>query len=184
MTRPHPPLSAPQPDRVGTLGQLRDLVLPETALDLGGPAELCPGLVLRADPAARIAASWSSPRGRLLELATRVEAPGDWLGLHLTLGLSDLTGLAWLGFAARTGAGQALVARACLRSGLADGGFHDTFFDRDLLSQAAILDHQDMIAPDQRPDLPQQAPWREFILFLPPTQDIDWALHDLRLFAL
>lgn len=143
-----------------------------------------PGLVFRIDPEARISGHWHSPRGRLLELRTTVDRPGAWLGLHLTLPPFDLTGITWLGFAARSAADPAQVARACLRSGLDAGGFRDDFFPRDLLSHGFETDHVDLLAPDHHPDLPRKAPWREFVLFLPPVRDIRWTLHSLRLFVL
>lgn len=149
-----------------------------------GPGALAPGIDLRIDPGAQIAGHWSSPRGRLLELRTEVTRPGDWLGLHLALPPLDLAGVAWLGLALRSAGGAALVVRACLRSGLAEGGFRDDFFDRHILSQPGETDHVDMMAPDRRPGLPLQAPWRECVLFLPPAHSIVWALHDLRLFRL
>jgi len=145
---------------------------------------ISPGVVLRIDPAARIGLTWSSPRARLLELRTTVTTPGDWLGLHVALPPLDLGGVAWFGFVARSAAATALVARACLRSGLPEGGFSDAFFDRHLLSQPGETDHADVMAPDRRPDLPARAPWRDFVLFLPSTHDIAWALHDLRLVRL
>ena len=88
--------------------------------------------------------------------------PGRWLGLHLALALPDLAAVGWLGFAARSAATPAMTLRACLRSGLAAGGFFDTFFDKHILSQSAETDHLDMIAPAHQPDLPLCAPWREF----------------------
>lgn len=160
---------------------LRSAVHPVKSLD---EQPLAPGLGFRIDPAARMTGRWQSPRGRLLELETEVEQPGDWLGLHLALPLLDLTGLGWFGFVARVAAGRAQVLRACLRSGLPGGGFHDLFFDRHILAQSAVTDHHDLIAPDHWPDLPRHALWREFVLFLPPERGIALSLHDLRLFRL
>ena len=171
---------------------------------LTGPV-LAPGIALHIDPAAQIAVTWASPRARLLEVQTRVTTPGAWLGLHIALPPLDLRAVEWLGFAARSAAATALVARVALRSGLpeengggtaggigggtrggtgggeAGGGFCDAFFDRYLLSQPTLGEHHDMLAPPRRPDLPPRAPWRELVLFLPPGHDIAWALHDLRL---
>lgn len=178
-TAPH--AAASPTDRLNApLAALRPAVLPWA--DLAAP--LPPGLVLHADPEAPRSGRWQSPRGRLLELETRPETSGRWLGLHLPLPLDDLSPLAWIGLAARSAASEALAVRVCLRSGLAAGGFRDCFFDRHLLSQPAESDHLDMLAPDRCPDLPQRAPWREIVLFLPPHRPLAWALHDLRLFAL
>ena len=162
----------------GQLAALRAAALPEVALT----APLPHGLAFHVDPDAGMTGRWQSPRGRLLELTTTPKAPGKWLGLHLTLPLTDLSGLTWIGIAARSAAGSAMAVRVCLRSGRAEGGFHDEFFDRQILSQPAESDHVDLLAPDRRPNLPQKAPWREIILFLPPDRGITWALHDLRLF--
>ena len=148
-------------------------------------AALGPDLALHVDPAARLDGVWRSPRGRLLELETRVTQPGAWFALHLGLPaqLADLTDVTWLGLAARSSAARAVAVRACLRSGTGDG-FHDCILDRHILSQPRDSDHHDLLAPEPHPDLPRQAPWREFILFLPPAEPLDWVLHDLRLFVL
>lgn len=169
---------------VAALGALRAAVVPDQPPDPAGTRVIAPGIALRRDPAGSGQSRWASPRGRLLEIATEVETPGDWLGLHIDLPGFDARAPAWIGFAAATGADHALVLRACLRSGLATGGFRDEFFDRHLLSQPARSDHVDLIAPATRPDLPARAPWRELILFLPPERSFAWVLHDLRLFLL
>lgn len=159
----------------------RRAVGPQTLDAADSARAIAPGIACHVDPAARIGLHWSSPRGRLLDIRTAVATPGGWLGLHVALPPLDLSRTAWFGFVTRTAAGAALAARACLRSGDGAGGFSDAFFDRHVLSQPGETDHVDMLAPVRRPDLPPQAPWREFILFLPPTHDVDWALHDLRL---
>lgn len=162
--------------------------LAETEPLFGGShsARLVPGVTLHLDPAAEARGRWSSPEGRLIELHTTLTRPGAWFGLHLALpaNLPPLDRIAWIGVAARTGAGRGVGVRVCLRSGLPPGGFHDCFFPRLLLSQGRVGDHLDMIAPARLPDLPRTAPWRELVLFLPPAEGLDWALHDLRVFAL
>lgn len=144
---------------------------------------LVPGAFLRRDAAGQISGHWHSPQGRLLEVAAEITVPGQWFALHLELDLPDLTGISWLGFVARSTASPTAAIRACLRSGT-KGGYHDCFFDRHILAQSRESDHQDLIAPARHADLPAQAPWREFILFLPPTRAFHWALHDLRVFTL
>jgi hypothetical protein len=165
---------------------LRALAGAEGPLFEGGRAEtpLAPGLSLNADPEAGIIGIWRSPRGRLLEIEATPKAPGAWFALHLVLPLPDLAGIGWLGFVARSSSDRAVAVLPCLRSGLATGGFHDCFFDRHILSRGQQTDHHDLIAPEWRPDLPVRAPWRELILFLPPTEPLHWALHDLRVFTL
>lgn len=147
-------------------------------------SEILPDLHLRVDPEAAISLWLSSPRDRFLELEARVSRPGAWLGLHLTLPLPDLGQAGWLGFVLRGASGAAITCRACLRSGRAGGGFHDQFFDRHVLAQPWQADHHDLLALAQCPELPRQAAWREFILFLPPDLDFRLSLHDLRVFVL
>jgi hypothetical protein len=167
-------------DLNSSLVALRATRIPDTAF---APGTLAPGLTLHSDPAAGITGQWRSPRGRLLELETTVTTPGGWLALHLVFPLRDLAGVVWLGFALRGASDRGVALRACLRSGV-PGGFHDSFFDRHILAQPMETDHHDLIAPDRVPGLPLQAPWREFILFLPPDRDLRLSLHDLRIFAL
>lgn len=149
------------------------------------PAPFVPGLRLRPDPEAGFTATWESPRGRILSLQGAPARPGRWLGLHLEMpAATDLTGIAWFGFALRAAAGRPMALRACLRSGREGGGFTDIFLARHALVLPAAGDHHDMLAPDRVPDLPLRAPWREFILFLPPAEPVDLGLHDLRVWAL
>jgi hypothetical protein len=175
-----------QPARKPDLGLALD-ALHGADLAGGGLRDVTPlsaGIALHRDPEGAIDGQWRSPAGRLLELDTQVTRPGAWLGLHLSLPLYDLASVRWIGIVARTAAGQSLTLRPCLRSGHDGGGFHDQLFPCHLLSQPAQTDHHDLIAPAHLPDLPQVAPWRELVLFLPPAHDIRWVLHDLRVFVL
>lgn len=174
--------TARQPDLDAVLQGLYGADLKGGALQDVTP--LSAGIALHRDPQAAIEGTWHSPPARLVELQTQVERPGEWLGLHIALPLYDLRGVRWIGVVARTAAGQSLTSRICLRSGTGAGGFQDQFFPTHLLSQPSQTDHHDLIAPDHLPDLPQQASWREVILFLPPAHDIHWVLHDLRVFVL
>ncbi|MDU8930014.1 hypothetical protein RXV86_21725 [Alisedimentitalea sp. MJ-SS2] len=148
---------------------------------LGKNVEFLPGLTLRADPALDLQGTWRSPPGRLLELEAAPGAPGDWIGLHLTLPLADLAGIGSVGFAARASASKTTVLRACFRSGVGRG-FVDTFFDKQLLLRPEEASHVDVLAPRMRADMPERAPWRELIFFL-PTEAFRIALIDLRVFA-
>jgi len=163
------------------LADLRAASVTDTALD---HADIAPQIWWHMDVEAEVAGTWRSPRGRLLEIETQVTTPGGFLALHLRLPMFDLMGCDWFGFVGRTAAAQATVTRACLRSGRADGSFQDQFFARHILSQSAASDHHDFLVPAQCPDLAPNAPWREFVLFLPSTRSITWALHDLRLITL
>lgn len=141
-----------------------------------------PGLHLSVDPQAQTQISWSSPAGRLIDLTSTVTKPGRWCALRLTLDLPDLGGIAGLGLWLRSAADTALVTRACLRSGT-DDGHVDCYFEREILSHAATSDHHAVMMMDRTPDLPIKAPWREFLLLLPPYRSANLALHALRLFT-
>lgn len=150
----------------------------------GGLSDALPvaGLRLMADPAAQMEVHWSSPRDRLLDIASTVTRPGQWFALRLALDLRDLRGLAGLGFWLRSAAAPALVMQACLRSGTGDGHV-DCLFERHILSHTAQSDHHALMLPDRTPALPLQADWREFLLFLPTSRPVTLALHSLHLFT-
>lgn len=164
-----------------SLDQLRDSDSGPAPVD---GAHLAPGIFFLRDEEAEMKAEWSSPRGRILDLKTEVARPGRWFGLHVGLPLLDLSDTAYLGFVMRSSALRPVTFGACLRSGLAEGGFVDTFFDRQVLSRIEETDHIAMLPPPRRPQLPAKAEWREFVLFLPTQQGVDWSLIDLRFFAL
>ena len=149
---------------------------------LAGHTDFCPGLSLLADPALGVGGAWRSPAGRLLELEITTSAPGDWLALHLRLeGQERLQG-GWIGFACRHAAADRLMIRAALRSGTGDG-FSDHFFDKHILATPEPLNHLDAFNLAATRAIPEQAPWRELVLFL-PTRALRWDLHDLRAFRL
>jgi hypothetical protein len=102
----------------------------------------------------------------------------------VALGQPDLEGVAFLGFACRSVAREEVLVRACLRSGApeTEAGFSDYFFPRHLLSVPEPLSHVDALHLPTCLDVPEQAPWRELVLFL-PIEGFVWHLHDLRLFA-
>ena len=182
------PASPPAPRRLDTvlapLAYRSDTDVLSPLFQGGAPrTPLVPGAFLHHDPAGQITGHWHSPQGRLIEIAAEITVPCQWFALHLALDLPDLSGIVWLGFVARSSASPTAAIRACLRSGTPDG-FHDCFFDRHILAQSRESDHQDLIAPARREGLPMQAPWREFILFLPPARSLHWVLHDLRIFTL
>lgn len=161
-----------------TLAVLRDSTLDGP---LGENVTFLPGVVLHADPALELQGTWRSPPGRLLELEAEPAGSGDWIGLHIPLPIADLGAIGAVGFAARASASQVTVLKACLRSGVGKG-FVDTFFDKQVLLRPEEASHVDVLSPRMRADLPEQAPWRELILFL-PTEAFRIALIDLRVFA-
>lgn len=149
----------------------------------GARTELAPGVWLHPDPEALPEGHWSSPAGRIAELHLRAAAPGRWLGLHIALPPVETDALTWLSLMLRGHAARPLAVKPCLRSGRGEG-FSDSFFARHLLLRPEVSDHAGLMAPDHYPDLPDTAPWRELILFLPPAEDLSLALHDLRLVGL
>jgi hypothetical protein len=179
-----PPLALDQ--ALGPLRSRVDLAYTEPLFAHGPSVDLCPGVMLHLDPEAALTGRWSSPAGRLVEMHTEVTRPGAWFGLHIRLpeAAADLEGRRWIGIVARTSAGRAMAIRVALRSGLEAGGFQDSFLPRHILSQPRQSDHHDLLCPADLPDLPQRAPWREVVLFLPPAAPMAWVLHDLRILAL
>lgn len=170
---------------LGADGQANHTLSLLRASDAQGPlsadTKLVPGLWLNADPALGLGGSFSSPAGRLLEISATTANPGNWIGLHATLPVDDLSGVGVIGFAARIAAPDTHIVRACIRSGT-ENGFEDCFFDKHLLFRPEEASHLDAIAVGRRLDLPDRAPWRELILFL-PTQSFDLSLIDLRVFV-
>jgi hypothetical protein len=149
---------------------------------LDNTVHFAPGIKLFADPSDALIGTWTSPAQRLLEIRTDEDFSGDWLGLHIALDLAPLRDVTFLGFACRTAAATETLVRVCIRSGLEDG-FSDQFFSRHILSLPEPLTHTDALYVPATPGLPDAAPWRELVLFLPREQ-LDWHLHDLRIFAL
>ena len=157
---------------------------------LGDMVEFHPGFSINASPVLEISGHWRSPSGRLLELDVTPRGPrdpvADWVGLHLRLtGVGDLSD-AWVGFACRSAAQGQQMIRACLRSGHETGnktGFSDVFFDRHILADPEPRNHLDALHVATTRAIPEQAPWRELVLFL-PRHDFRWDLHDLRVFRL
>jgi len=145
--------------------------------------EFFPGLALWADPALGVSGEWRSPPGRLLELDVQCSGPGAWIGLHAPLGPCDLTHFNWLGFACRSAAPAEIMIQPCLRSGLPQGGFVDHFFSKHILATPEAHNQVDTLHLPSTPDIPETAPWRELVLFL-PRRDFRWHLHDLRPFLI
>ncbi len=173
------PAPFPSPDLSSGLAALRDSI---TAGDIAERVDFAPGVSLIADAPLGVGGTWRSPAGRLLELDIAMTGRGSWIALHLALDLPDLAGIAFVGLGCTSaGTGQQII-RPCLRSGLEEGGFVDCFLDRHILTRTDPVPHVDALhVPSCRP-LPETAPWRELLLFL-PTEPLRWHLHDLRVFA-
>lgn len=148
-----------------------------------GHQEIAPGIFLNSDPKLGLSGSFQAPAGRLLDLDAQMTGPGDWAGLHIVLPLPDLTDLTYVGFVCRAASPAPLMLRACLRSGLPEQGFVDSFFDKHILTSEQPHSHLDLLFLDAHPELPLTAPWRELVLFL-PCQPFTLSLVHLHPFAL
>ena len=168
----------PDAEAAAALARLR-------GLRRSGPIEsgraLIPGVRFEFDPEADGDGGYESTAGMLVTSALRLRRPARWLGLHLALGPAALDPGGIAGFALRGHAPAPLSFRACLRSGRAEGGFTERFFDK-----TVVLTPEPGLHLDVRPlaDLPGAAPWREFILFLDPPHSCRFTLTDLRVFLI
>lgn len=142
---------------------------------------LVPGIRFEVDPEADGDGDYESAAGMLVAATLRLRRPARWLALHLALGPAALDPGGIAGFALRGHAPGPFAFRACLRSGRAEGGFTERFFDKTVL-----LAPEPGLHLDARPlaDVPAAAPWREFILFADPPQSCRFTLTDLRLFLI
>ena len=122
---------------------------------------------LNSDPRLKLSGSFHSPLERLLELDVDMQADGDWVGLHSKLSVTNLTDFTYVGFVCRAASSAPLMVKACLRSGLPEGGFVDSFFTKHLLTSDRSHTHLDAMYLDSEPSVPFISPWRELILFLP-----------------
>ena len=138
-------------------------------------------LRLSIDPMAEVSGSWTSPIGRVVEVELKLSSPPRWIAVHIDMPEVNFAQFKWVGFALRHGASNLMPYRAAIRSYQPRGAaFHDLFFPRELIANAASADHFDLIDPSQKPDLPANATRRELVLFLSAISDVRWSLHDLR----
>ena len=147
----------------------------------GGRAPLLRGIGLHGDPEGTGDCQWSSPPGRVVEISVAPRLPGRFLALHLGLPLRGLGAVEWLGLTLRGAADPGLSIRPCLRSGLASGGFHDSFFPRNIALVPMEAEVAVQLCPRHDATIPTRARWREIVLFLPPARAFALALHDLRI---
>lgn len=164
---------------IALMGQLGQCQPRKRGLD----AVLQTGITLQPEASSIMSGEVNSPAGRLLEITTKVEKAGPWFALRITLPPCDFSNLLGLGFWLRSSAASPTLSRACLRIGT-DAGYTDHTFDQHILSQSAQGDHHALMMFDKCPTAKQPATWREFILFLPPAQDLNLSLIDMRLFTI
>lgn len=164
-----------------------DPVAPALAMLRGGQAagdvthgvSPAPGCSLQADPGLALAGRYRSPPGRLLELEAEISGLGNWIALHFAVAAPDLMQARWLTLTCRAASAAAMMIRPCLRSGLEEG-FVDCFFDKHILSTRTPQSHVDGLHLPTTRSVPETAPWRELVLFL-PRESFSWHLHDLHL---
>lgn len=161
-----------------TLAQLR---AEQRTGELAAETALLPGLRFHADPALNLSGRWASEPDKLLDMQVDIPGIGGWVGLHLSLPVASTRGRGIIGFAARIQTPKIFVARACLRSGR-ENGFVDCFFEKHLLFTPEESSHVDVLQIALRDTIPEDAPWRELILFL-PTESFRMSLIDWRIFV-
>ncbi|WP_304615986.1 hypothetical protein [Paracoccus sp. (in: a-proteobacteria)] len=137
---------------------------------------------LSLDPEAGITGRFASRPGQIIELELQPAfgIQPRWQGLHLPLGPVDLSDAAAFGLIARSVAPLSMTTRICLRSGVG-ADIVDVFLPRLMVSYDQPSLHHDLIEPAAMPDLPQQADWRDLILFFRPGP-VRLTVLDLRLF--
>ena len=159
------------------LALLRGLTA-EGAVVSGTP--LVPGIWFDLDPEGRAEGRYRSRPGELISARLDVGVPGRWLALHLDLGTTRLDTEAVLGFVCRSSASQTITARACLRTGSADG-FTDRFFGKRIVSFDRPSTHLDALPLGGDEGSAKDETWRQLVLFF-EVRSFDLTLQDLRVF--
>ena len=149
--------------------------------DLSDQVKISNEIYLNADPSLGLGGRYQSAVGEILSIDARIPSTGYWIGLHIKLSVRDFSDVGLIGFASRGHAPEYTIVNPCIRSGTKDG-FVDCFFGKHMLLHGNSAQHVDAISIEDRDDLPDKAPWRELILFL-PTQDFQLTLTDLRIFV-
>lgn len=139
-----------------------------------------PGLALHVAPELEISGQWRSEEAEIFDLEATISGQGGWVGLHLDLPFESILPYGVLGIVARTSGPAEAVARVCLRSGKKDG-FEDNFFEKPMIFSPQDASHLDVIELNRLSEVPERAPWRELILFL-PSRSFHLRLIDLRVF--
>ncbi len=167
-------------------GQLTFALAALRGLDHAGRAEsqrhLVPGIFFSLDPESQNRVDVESHPGDLMTIRIGVDKPGRWLTLNMGVGGADFSVCKIIGFACKSDAPVTATCRVCLRSGI-EGGHHDAFFAKTLVSYPKTSLHLDVLELDTNPDIPARASWRELVIFFEPvSQEI--VLRDFRLIVI
>lgn len=164
-------------------GQLNFSLAALRGLEHVGQAEnhrhLVPGIFFSLDPESQNRVDVECHPVDLMTIRIGVDQPGRWLTLNMGVGGADISGCKIIGFACKSDAPVTATCKVSLRSGI-DGGHHDAFFAKTLVSYPKTSLHLDVLELDANPDIPARAPWRELVIFFEPvSQEI--VLRDFRL---
>jgi hypothetical protein len=113
-----------------------------------------------------------------MDIRFGIEGSGRWLSLAMTIGKASLASSKVIGFVCKTDAPVATTFRACVRSGMATG-HKDVYFNKTIVAYPATSVHMDAMELDGNSDIPEQAPWRELLLFF-KREPSALSLRDLR----
>lgn len=150
--------------------------------DIENGTPLVPGVWLAWPGEGAVAGSLRAGADLALDLDVTAVDGCDWYTLNVSLGGFDLKDSAVLGVVAKGSAARTLALKACVRSGTEDG-FVDCFFDKHLILTGEEAVHLDIFETRATAQLPAEAPWRDFVLFLPTDRSFALTLSDLRFFV-
>ena len=147
---------------------------------LGDELELAKGAFFSIDPQGRLKGYCSCGGKTLLSLEYAVQSPTNWIALHLSVGGVDFFDAAILGIVCKSRSPEAVTLRACLRS-QTSSGYTDAFLPKTIVAYSEISSHLDFLHLPARKDVPENADWRELVIFF-PTKATAIDLIDLRVF--
>lgn len=141
---------------------------------------LVPGVRFVGDPKGEVTGRCVTGGESLFRLSyTTTKAP-RWLALHIAVGGINLKKAAVFGVACKSQAVEAATYRICLRSATPNG-FVDAFLPKHVVAFSQISSHVDLLKLEEHENVPDQADWRELILFFQPNS-ASFDLLDLRVF--
>ncbi|KUF08971.1 hypothetical protein AVJ23_19985 [Pseudoponticoccus marisrubri] len=154
----------------------------EAGAELPTEGPLVRGLICDIDPEkSDLDAAFTRPTDGLLSMDFTSRTPGRWLTLSLSLGGESLADYGVVGFACTSTAPHSVDCRVSLRSGQ-EGGFHDLFFDRRMVSFPTESLHVDALRIADHPELQTETRWRNLMFHFDP-RSFRLVLGDLRIFV-